>query len=190
MTDPTDLAARSAVVLAGTPDAEGHRDLALPRVVARATGVADDVVVNCPPADADAVRTTLSDVAPTARVAADLVADQGSVYGLLTGLRLVRGEYAVVTAPGRPPADVPTVDALAAALDDRDCSVPVLDGTTGPLPGLFAVDRTRRACDVALARGVESLSGLLDLLDVVRVEVRDPRPTTDVEEGDAGTFAE
>lgn len=193
MTDPTDLADRSAVVLAGAPTAAEGRDLALPRVVARATGVADDVVVNCRGSDAEAVRATLADVAPNARVAADPVADQGPVYGLLTGLRLARGDYAVVTAPGRPPADVPTVEELADALGDHDCAVPVMDGARGPLPGLFAVERTRSACDVALARGVEGLPGLLDLLDVVRVEgagLRDPRPIADVEEGDAGTFAE
>lgn len=192
MSDATTLADRSAVVLAGSPAADGERTLALPRVVARATGVAEDVVVSCPSADADAVRRTLADVAPGARVAADPIADQGTVYSLLTALRLVRGDYAVVTAPGRPPADAPTVEALATALDASDCAVPTFEDAPGTLPGLFAVDRTKRACDVALARGIERLPRLLDLLDVARVPgtgLRSPRPTADAE-GDAGTFAE
>lgn len=195
MTDPTDPAGRSAVVLAGAPSAIEGRRLALPRVVARAAGVADEVVVNCPPADAEAVRETLADVAPTARVAADPVADQGAVYGLLTALRVARGDYAVVTAPGRPPADARTVDALATALDGHDCAVPLLDGTASPLPGLYAVEATLTACDVALARDVRSLAGLVGLLDAARVDgtsLRDPGTPADADrtDPDAGTFAE
>lgn len=166
---------RSAVVLAGGRSRRfGPADKALApiggramvaRVADRAGGVADEVIVNCRPAQRDRIAAVLDGdvrfaVDPPARV------DGGPVAGLHTGLEAARAPLAAVVpcdVPRLPPA---LLDLLFVRTRDGDAAGAVPgDGERTPLalPGVYRTAPALTACEAVGAGG--SLRAVTDRLD-------------------------
>jgi len=159
--------------LAGTPMTR--------RVADRLARVVDSVVVNCRADQRAALSGAMADADYPVRFAVDPDEDRGPMAGIMTGLRAVAGEYAVVVA-----CDMPFVDPeFLAYLFDRiegqagppadqgrqyDAAVPRPDEWYQPTQAAYRADAMADACEAALDRGDSKILAPLDDLDWVVVD--------------------
>lgn len=191
--------ASGVVVAGGRSRRFGDRDKALAPVAGRSmlarvcdalAPAVDELVVNCRGDQADAVRAHLADRSLPTAVAVDPVPDRGPLAGVATGLDAASGERAVVAS-----CDLPRLaPAVPHALLDRCAvaarpAVPRVDGHRQPLCAAYPTERTRRACETALAADERALGALLDRLDPVTVPAAEVPAAGTVESVDTPTAA-
>ncbi len=147
--------------LAGTP--------MIRRVADRLAPVTDRLVVNCRPDQRAAIAEALSGYEHPVTVAEDDEPDRGPMTGILTGLRAVETEFAVVVACDMPFVAAALVEHLFERAKDHDAAVPRVDGRDQPLQAVYRTDATVTACEVALARDQRAVFAALNDLDWVFV---------------------
>lgn len=191
MTGPT----RSGLLLAGgrsTRFDDGDKALAplagAPLVAHAAAALApavDELVVNCRADQRDPLREALGGIDERVRFAVDPVPDEGPVAGLVTGLRVTRGRYAVVAACDQPFLRTATVERLFERAEEPggDGAAPLIDGRREPLGAVYRVDRTREAAERTLAAGSRRLRDTLARVDPPAVSVP-PATTLDIDTRD------
>ena len=157
---------RVANRLAGTDDP-------VPPGATRAAGgdpVVDDFVINCRPAQRDAIADALDGFELPVRWALDDEPDQGPVAGIRNVCRAAPDEYVVVVACDMPFVDPAFVETLVDDAAGHEAAVPRLDDrwfqTT---QAVYHADAMAAACDRALARGNRKILDPLDELDRVVV---------------------
>ena len=170
---------RTGVIVAGgyaTRFGEGDKavaDLAgtpmIRRVADRLAPVIDRLVVNCRPAQREAIAEALSGYDHPRTVAEDEESDRGPMTGMLTGLRAVESEFAVVVACDMPFVAPGLVDHLFEQARAHDAAVPRVDGRDQPLQAVYRTDATVAACEAALARDQRAVFAALAELDWIAV---------------------
>ena len=179
---------RSGIVVAGGRSTRfGPEDKALAtfdgdplvrRVADSVAAVVDELVVNCRVDQVAGSRRALDAVSITADFAIDDHPDRGPVAGMANGLRVADGELAVVTACDMPTLDPDFLDSLFHDAADAPGAVPVFEGHTQPLPGVYRVAPAIDACRAALRTGDGSLRSVVDRLDPVVVTEAEVRRRT------------
>jgi len=171
----------AAVVVAGGRSTRfGERDKAtaslagtplIRRVADRLAGPVESLVVNCRPAQRDAIADVLADYPRPVSYALDAPdrADEGPLAGMCAGLRETDAKRAFVVA-----CDVPFVDpAFVRYLFDRaavrEAAVPYREGYAEPLHAVYAVEPAADAIEHALDDGRRRADAALDALDVSAV---------------------
>ena len=153
---------KAVAALAGTP--------MIRRVADRIAPVLDELVINCRPAQTDAIRDAMDGYPLSVAYAEDDVPDRGPVAGIRNGLAAADGEYAFVVA-----CDMPFVDPdLATYLFDRatshDAAVPRrASGWYETTQAVYRVTAMRDACELALEAGNPRILDPLEELDYVAV---------------------
>lgn len=147
--------------LAGTP--------MIRRVADRLTPGIDRLVVNCRPDQRTAIEDALAGYAHPVTVAVDDEPDRGPMTGILTGLRAVESEFAVVVACDMPFVAPALVEHLFERAHEHDAAVPRVDGRDQPLQAVYRTDATVAACEAALARDERAVFAALAELDWVFV---------------------
>ena len=147
--------------LAGTPMVR--------RVADRLAPTVDRLVVNCRPAQREAIEAALSGYAHPVTVAEDDEPDQGPMTGILAGLRTVETDFAVVVACDMPFVAPALVEHLFERARDHDAAVPRVDGRDQPLQAVYRTEATVAACEAALARDRRAVFAALAELDWVFV---------------------
>ena len=147
--------------LAGTPMVR--------RVADRLAPTVDRLVVNCRPAQREAIEAALSGYARPVTVAEDDEPDQGPMTGILAGLRTVETDFAVVVACDMPFVAPALVEHLFERARDHDAAVPRVDGRDQPLQAVYRTEATVAACEAALARDRRAVFAALAELDWVFV---------------------
>jgi molybdopterin-guanine dinucleotide biosynthesis protein A len=176
---------RSALLLAGGRSTRfGEPDKALAELagapLVRHTAAAlapavDELVVNCRKDQRDALAAALEglDERLSVRFAVDPVDDEGPVAGLLTGLRVTRGQYVAVSGCDQPFLRSATVvDLFARATDEAGAgAAPLVDGRREPLGAVYRVERAREAAVRTMAAGSRALRDVLARVDPDAVPV-------------------
>ncbi|WP_092693554.1 molybdenum cofactor guanylyltransferase [Halorientalis regularis] len=147
--------------LAGTP--------MLRRVADRLAPVIDRLVVNCRPDQRGSIAAALAGYDHSVTVAEDDDPDRGPMTGILTGLRAVETEFAVVVACDMPFVAPALVEYLAERAQGHDAAVPRVDGRDQPLQAVYRTEATVAACEAALARDQRAVFAALNDLDWVFV---------------------
>jgi len=180
------MSERTAVVLAGGRSTRfGDEDKAVAdlagapmirRVVDRVAPAVDAVVINCRPAQREAIAAALDGAAVPVTFAEDDYPDEGPMAGMATGLRAVEGEYAFVVACDMPFVDPGFVDYLFERAAGHDAAVPRPEQWFETTHAVYRAAAMAEACEAALAEGEERIVAPLFELDFVVVdadEVRD-----------------
>lgn len=131
--------------LAGTP--------MIRRVADRITSVADELVINCRADQVEPIEDALDGFEPEPRFAVDPDPDQGPMAGIMTGLRGVHAEYALVVACDMPFVDSALVRALFEHADGHDAAVPKPDEWFQTTQAVYRASAMADACQAALQRG-------------------------------------
>ncbi|WP_254824467.1 molybdenum cofactor guanylyltransferase [Haloglomus halophilum] len=174
---------RSALILAGGRSTRfGEPDKALAELagapLVRHTAAAlapavDELVVNCREAQRDALAAALEglDECLPVRFAVDPVDDEGPVAGLLTGLRVTRGQYVAVAGCDQPFLRSATVADLFARATGEAGTAPLVEGRREPLGAVYRVQRAREAAVRTMAAGSRALRDVLARVDPDAVPV-------------------
>jgi molybdopterin-guanine dinucleotide biosynthesis protein A len=148
--------------LAGTPMLRRVADELRPAVV--------EVVVNCRPAQTDALREAMAGYPLPVRFAEDPEPDLGPLGGIRTGLRAVAdNEHAAVVACDMPFLDAGFVGHLFDRARGHDAAVPRIDEWFQTTHAVYRADGMAAACDDALVRGEGKILAALEQLDSVVV---------------------
>ncbi|WP_276259841.1 molybdenum cofactor guanylyltransferase [Haloglomus litoreum] len=180
---------RSALLLAGgrsTRFGESEKALAelggaplLCHTAAALAPVVDELVVNCREDQRDAFAAALAplDERLPVRFAVDPVDDEGPVAGLLTGLRVARGQYVAVAGCDQPFLRTATVaDLFAHATGEAGAgtpagAAPLAEDRPQPLGAVYHRDRAREAAVHTMAAGSRALRDVLARVDPLAVPV-------------------
>ena len=185
---------RSGVIIAGGQSRRfGETDKALAelagtpmirRVADRIAAVVDELVVNCRPAQTEAIRTAMDGYPLPVSYAEDEVPDQGPVAGIRNGLAAAEGRYAFVVACDMPFVDPELCAYLFEAVDSCEAAVPRLDSkwfqTT---QAVYHADRMAAACTRELEAGDPRILDPLEELDYVVIDEAELEAVADL-----GTF--
>ena len=153
----------TGIVLAGGMSRRLGRDKAveplcgeplITRVLARLARIAQHavVVVN------EAARASVLPLPDSARAAADIYQDAGSLGGIFTGLTASDGEWGVVVACDMPFLNVGLLEHMLTLRSGHDAVVPVLEGRPEPTHALYSkaclphIERRLQTNDLKIAR--------------------------------------
>jgi molybdopterin-guanine dinucleotide biosynthesis protein A len=135
-------------------------------VADRVADAVEELVVNCRPAQTDAIRDAMADSPLPVRYAIDGNPDRGPVAGIHNGLEVAGGEYAFVVACDMPLVDPALGSALFELARSHEAAVPRPgSGYLQSLQAVYHVDATRRACARVLDSGNPAVHDVLDRLD-------------------------
>ena len=133
----------TGVVLAGGRSRRLGRDKAvelvggeplISRVIARLSGVADEIVVVVNGVE----RAAQLPLPQDAIVVVDAYPDKGSLGGIFTGLRAAGREWAIVVACDMPFVNVALLKHMLDQTDECDAVVPILDGRPEPIHAAYS----------------------------------------------------
>ncbi len=158
---------KATAALAGTP--------LIRHVVDRCAAVTSRTVLNCRPAQREALLATLEGTANPVVVAEDPVPDCGPLAGMARGLAAAESDYAAVLACDQPLVSPALVRELFDRAARREGAVPIVDNRPQPTYAVYAVDQALAACRRALDRGDRRAMAPLDALSVARIAESDAR---------------
>lgn len=149
--------------LAGTP--------MIRRVADRIAPVVDELVINCRPAQTDAIRSAMDGYPLAVAYAEDDVPDRGPVAGIRNGLAAATGQYAFVVACDMPFVDPDLANYLFERATSHDAAVPRREsGWYETTQAVYRVTAMRGACESTLEEENPRILDPLEELDYVVVE--------------------
>ena len=148
--------------LAGTPMIRRVADAVAPAV--------DTLVINCRADQRPAIESAMDGCQNPVRYAEDERPDEGPVAGMLTGLRAVDTEYALVVACDMPFVDPSLADFLFDGAAGHDAAVPRLDdGWFQTTQAVYRAAAMADACEAALDANERKVTAALDRIEYVTV---------------------
>jgi molybdopterin-guanine dinucleotide biosynthesis protein A len=183
---------RSGVIIAGGQSRRfGETDKALAelagtpmirRVADRISAVVDELVVNCRPAQTEAIRTAMDGYPLAVSYAEDEVPDGGPVAGIRNGLAAAEGRFAFVVACDMPFVDPELCSYLFEKVEGHEAAVPQLDSkwfqTT---QAVYHADAMATACTKALEAENPQILDPLEELDYIVIDEAEIEAVADLD---------